>query len=115
MDDKLALRASQAGMRFIAQMTIYNSGDSERLARFIEESYHPDALTEEPLAERLDDFLYQQETLGRVKVRQVIGTGKHHVLIMVEAERVSDHFLNEMKVEEDYPHRVTEFNFVALE
>ena len=115
MDDKIALRISQAGMRFIAQMTIYNSGDVERLSRFISESYHPDALANEPLDERLDDFGYQYETLGKVRVRQVIGTGKHHVLILLEAEKSENFFLNELKVEEDYPHHITEFNFTAVE
>jgi len=115
MDDKIALRISQAGMRFIAQMTIYNSGDFERLSQFISESYHTDALASEPLDERLDDFQYQHETLGKVRVRQVIGTGKHHVLVLLEAEKSDNYFLNELKVEEDYPHHITEFNFTAVE
>jgi hypothetical protein len=113
MDDKIALRISQAGMRFIAQMTIYNAGDFDRLSKYISDSYHPDALASEPLSERLDDFCYQFETFGKVRVRQVIGTGKHHVLVLLEAEKSDDFFLNELKVEEDYPHHITEFNFTA--
>lgn len=114
MDDRVALRISQAGMRFIAQMTIYNSGDFERLSQFISESYHAGALANDPLDERLDDFRYQYETLGKVRVRQVIGTGKHHVLVLLEAEKSDSFFLNELKVEEDYPHHITEFNFTAV-
>ena len=115
MDDKLALRSSQAGMRFIAQMTIYNSGNWERMKTFILESYHPDLLAQEDIDERLDDFLYQYETLGKVRVRQVVGMGKHHVIALLEAEKSDDYFLNELKVEEDYPHRVTEYNFTSVE
>ncbi|MEP7294126.1 MAG: hypothetical protein ABI835_20225 [Chloroflexota bacterium] len=115
MDDKLALRISQAGMRLIAQMTIYNSGDFERLQTYLVENYHPDLLAVEALDERIDDFRYQYETLGRVRVRQVIGTGKHHVMVLLEAERSDDYFLNELKVEEDYPHRISEYSFTTAE
>lgn len=102
-------------MRLIAQMTIYNSGNLERMSQFIVESYDTGALETEPLHERLDDFSYQYETLGKVRVRQVIGTGKHHVLVLLEAEKAEGYFLNELKVEEDYPHHITEFNFTAVE
>jgi hypothetical protein len=115
MDDKLALRISQAGMRFIAQMTIYNSGNFERLRRFIAESYHPDLLKEEPVDTRLDEFRASYDAIGKVRVRQVIGTGKHQVIVLLEAEQADDYFLGELKVEEDYPHRIIEFRQSAID
>ena len=115
MDDKIALRSSQAGMRFIAQMTIYNSGSFERLKQFLLESYHPDLLAQEDIDERLDDFRYQYETLGKVRVRQVVGMGKHHVIVLLEVEKSDEFFLNDMQVEEDYPHRVSECRFTTVE
>ena len=100
-------------MRFIAQMTIYNSGDFERLRTFISESYHPDLLAERGVEERLAVFREQYATLGKVRVRQVIGTGKYHVIIMLEAQHAEGFFVSEMKVEEDYPHLITEYSITA--
>jgi hypothetical protein len=114
MDDKLALRISQAGMRFIAQMTIYNSGDFERLRQFISESYHPDLLASMSVEERVAEFRSWYQTLGKVRVKQVIGTGKHHVIVLVETQTGDGYFLNELKVEEDYPHRVIAFENTPL-
>jgi hypothetical protein len=112
MDDKLALRISQAGMRFIAQMTIYNSGDFERLRQYIEESYHPDMLAQESVEDRLAIFREQYDTIGKVRVRQVVATGKHQVVVVLETEREEGFLVNEMQVEEDYPHRITVFGDV---
>jgi hypothetical protein len=112
MDDKLALRISQAGMRLIAQMTIYNGGDFERLGRYIEESYHPDVLAQESIEDRLAIFREQYDTIGKVRIKQVIGSGKHHVIVLLETELEEGYLLNELKVEEDYPHRITLFDDV---
>jgi hypothetical protein len=110
MDDRLALRISQAGMRFIAQMTIFNSGNFERLRTFIAESYHPDLLEQKPATARLGDFRNDFAMMGKVRVRQVVGTGKHHVIVLLEAEHDEGFFLSELKVEGDYPHRIVEYN-----
>ena len=114
MSDVMALRVSQAGMRFIAQMTIYNSGDFERLRTFIAESYHPDLLLLESVDERLAAFRDQREKIGRLRVQQVIGTAKHHVVILLESEQQEDFFLSELKVEEDYPHLIEEYSILMM-
>jgi hypothetical protein len=115
MDDVTALRISQAGMRFIAQMTIYNSGDFERLRTYIAESYHPDLLLRESIDERLAAFREQRERVGKLRVQQVIGTAKHHVLVMLESQHLEDYFLTDLTVEEDYPHRIQEYSLVMLD
>ena len=115
MDDKLALRVSQAGMRFIAQMTIYNSGDFERLRQYIAESYHPDLLAQESVEDRLAIFREQYDTIGKVRVKQVVGSGKHHVIVVLGTENEEGYLLNEMQVEEDYPHLITVFGDVEEE
>ncbi len=109
MTDKPYLIQSQAGMRFIAQMTIYNSGKFDRLRTFIRESYLPALLEAEPVAARLAAFRLWYKTLGRLRVRQVVGAGKHHILVLLEAEHTPDLFLQEIMVEEDYPHRITHY------
>ncbi|MEO8377921.1 MAG: hypothetical protein ABI579_09650 [Candidatus Sumerlaeota bacterium] len=112
MDDKLALRVSQAGMRFIAQMTIYNSGDFERLRKYIEESYHPDMLAQESVEDRIAIFREQYDRIGKVRIKQVVGGGKHHVIVVLGTEREEGYLVNEMQVEEDYPHRIIVFGDV---
>jgi hypothetical protein len=110
MTDKPYLVQSQAGMRFIAQMTIYNSGKFDRLRTFIRESYLPALLEAEPISARLAAFRLLHKTLGRLRVRQVVGAGKHHILVLLEAEQTPDLFMQEMIVEEDYPHRITHYS-----
>ena len=109
MDDKLALRISQAGMRFIAQMTIYNGGDFERLRVYIAENYHPELLAQRSVDERVAELREQYDWLGKVRVQQVIATGKNQVIVLLATQKVEGYFLNEMQVEEDYPHRVVEY------
>ena len=107
--DKFALRASQAGMRFIAQMHIYNGGDEMRLTQFIADSYHADQLAALPVAARLADLQQMRSEAGRVKVKQVMATNEHHVIVIVAAEQDDRLYYMEMRVEEEYPHRITQF------
>lgn len=105
--DKLALRKSQSGMRFIAQMTIYNTANWERLAQFIEDSYHADVLAQQSAQSRLQVFQTTYERVGRMRVKQVIATNEHHSVIAMETERTAALFYVELRVEEDYPHQIT--------
>ncbi len=109
MDDKLALRVSQAGMRFIAQMTIYNSGNFERLRQFVDESYDAYALEEQSAEARVEEFRQRYETLGKLRVQQLIGTGKHHVIVLLRAQNDDEFYLNQLKVDEEYPHLIIEY------
>jgi hypothetical protein len=113
--DKLALRKSQAGMRFIAQMHIYNGGDWGRLDAFIRDSYRNDMLEAQNAVERIQILMNVYAKLGRVKVKQVVGTSEHQALVVIEAEKTDSFYLVEMKVEEDYPHKVTYFSLQPMQ
>lgn len=114
-DDKLTLRASQAGMRFIAQMTIYNSGDFDRLRTYIAESYHPLMLAEHSAEAWLDQFREWGQDAGKVKVQQVLGASKHQVVVLLASERVEDFWLCDLTVEEEYPHRIISYSVTVME
>jgi uncharacterized protein with GYD domain len=114
--DKIALRASQAGMRFIAQTHIYNSVNWERLETFIADSYHADKLAEQAAENRLDIFKTTYEKVGRMKVKQVVGTHEYRVVVVVEVERGEmPYFLVDMVVEEEYPHKVVAYSHQPLQ
>ncbi len=113
--DKRALSGSQAGMRFIAQMKIYNDGDFARLHQFIIESYSDTLLTEQAADERLQDWQEKLQSLGRHKVKQVLAAGKHQVSIVVSTEKSLDFYYVEVQVEEDYPHKILVFLHAPLE
>ena len=115
MSEQLTLQRSQAGMRFIAQTTIYNSGDFRRLRAFIRESYHASALETESIPERIAVFRQMYANLGRLRVRQIIGTDQYHVVLLMEAEKTDILFLNDMEVDAEYPHAITAYAHVALE
>jgi hypothetical protein len=112
--DKIALRASNAGMRLIAQTTIYNSGDAERLTQFVTDSYHDNALEENSAAKRLEEFQTLFSQIGRMKVKQVVGTNKHHAVVILEAEKDDGFYYTEIEVEEDYPHKILRYQFVKM-
>ncbi len=115
-NDKIALRASQAGMRFIAQTHIYNGSNWERLEQFISDSYSDELLEQQPVAGRLQMFQTTQEKIGRVKVKQVVGTHEERVVVVVETE-TGEHpyFLVDLVVEEEYPHKIIAYSHQPLE
>ncbi|MCB9458559.1 MAG: hypothetical protein H6670_02835 [Anaerolineaceae bacterium] len=113
--DILALRQSQAGMRFIAQMHIYNTGNMERLLTFIIDSYHDNLLAQTHAEERLGAFLAQVDLIGKVKVKQVLAANEYHVAVVMEAEKVAGFFYVEAKVEEDYPHKISHYMFQPMQ
>ena len=115
-NDKVALRASQAGMRFIAQTHIYNGGNSERLEQFIGDSYSEAMLEEQPVEGRLGMFMTTREKIGRLKVKQVVATAEHRVVVVVETE-TGEHpyFLVDLVVEEDYPHKIIAYSHQPLQ
>ncbi len=107
MNDRRALLTSSAGMRLIAQTTLYNNGDMARLRSFIAEHYTPTSLEAESAVRRAQAWQIVREQIGRLRVRQVIGFDKLHVIVLMQAERELDAlFLNEVYVEEEYPHKI---------
>lgn len=114
--DKLALRASQAGMRFIAQTHIYNSLNWARLEQFIGDSYHANLLDDQPAMGRLAMFRATHEKIGRLKVKQVVGTHEHRVVVVAETEHGDyPYFLVDLVVEEDYPHKIIAYSHQPLQ
>ena len=112
--DKLALRKSQAGMRFIAQMTIYNSENTERLRQFIADSYHDTLLEQADTETRLQDLQQTLEQVGKLKVKQVMAVNEHQAIVIMEAQKSDGLFYCEMQVEEDYPHKITRYMFQQM-
>ncbi len=116
MSDHQLLSQSAAGMRLIAQTTLYNAGNLARLEVFIAASYHPDLLAAQDVAARLAAFAAHYDALGRWKVLQTLATSKHHVIVVFATERDAEAFYYcELAVEADYPHRITAYRFERLQ
>jgi hypothetical protein len=106
---------SQAGLRFIAQMTFYNNGDFERLKSYIEQNYADLALMANPVERRLLDFKACRKLNGRLRVQAVIAAEKYHIALTMAAEKNDNTFRMELKVGEDYPHPVLYYDFRPIE
>lgn len=106
MDDKQALRMSSAGMRLIALVTIFNGEDPERLRQFVSESYDQNLLEAESIPERLEAFLAVRGKAGKLRVQQVIGVSKEHVIVLLVAQQ-GEEYLVDLQVGADYPHAIT--------
>jgi hypothetical protein len=102
-------------MRFIAQMTIYNTGDFRRLRTFIRESYHDHALEAESIAERIAVFRQMHAALGRVRIRQLLATDPHHVIVLLETEKSDGLFMHDLAVDPEHPHKIIAYSHVPLE
>lgn len=113
--DKLALRASPAGMRYIAQMHLYNQDNWARLHQFINDSYHADLLIQADAPQRLADLQAQYAAIGKLKIKQVLATQEHHVIVVAQAQNAAGFFYTEMKVEAEYPHKITLYMFTPLQ
>lgn len=106
MSDKSALVRTAVGRRLIAFYTLFNSGKFERLREFLAENLTAEALAEIPVEERLNQIQADYSQSGRLRVRQVMATDDHHVVLLVQAERDDFIYYDEMRVTEDYPHKV---------
>lgn len=105
--DQLALQQSQAGMRFIAQTTLYNRANFARLKQYIADSYHADQLEQQSVADRLANMQAMYDDIGRVRVKQLLAVNENHVILALSAEKTDNLFYTEVKVEDDYPHKIT--------
>lgn len=109
MSDKGALVTSSAGMRLIAQQTLLNRGDWARLRDFIQDSYTAEALAAQPVEARLAELEALMAQVGKLRVYQVVGAGKHQVVALMQGQREPLLYLMEMAVEEDFPHRILRY------
>lgn len=101
-------------MRLIAQMTLYNRGDFERLRTFLADSYTPGALEMMSAKDRLLDLKMTYRVAGKLRVRQVAATDKHRVIVMMQGQKNNSLYLAQMVVEEDYPHKVIDYHHQLL-
>ncbi len=109
-DDKDVLKRSSAGMRLIAQMTLYNRGDTQRLEEFITQSYSDALLETQPVAERVTAQRDLLDAVGKLRLYQVLAVDKHKVVVLLQPQASADFYYVELAVEEDYPHRITQYH-----
>jgi len=115
INDQLALQRSQAGLRLIAQTTLYNSGNFARLRTFIAESYAPALLESMSAGARLLGFRQMRADHGRLRVQQVLAAGPHHVVVLMADEKQGALSLHDLEVEADYPHRILSYHAAPLD
>jgi len=96
---------SNAGMRVIAQLTIYNKGDFSRLRDYIDENYAPEALAFTAAKARLVEFKAIYRVSGKLRIDRIVAIDKHQALVVVEGER-GDFYMVQLTVSEDYPHKI---------
>ncbi len=96
---------SNAGMRLIAQLTIFNKGDFNRLRDYITDNYDVPALEVAAVKARLVEFKAIFRISGKLRIDRVVAIDKHQALVVVEGER-GDFYMVQLIVSEDYPHKI---------
>ena len=114
MDDRTQLARSNAGMRLVAQMTFFNKAEFDRLQGFITESYTEQALTDQPAADRLSELQALRQSAGKLRVYQVLAIDKHKAVVLMQAQTDEAFQYVELAVEEDYPHKITQFTLERM-
>lgn len=114
MDDRTQLARSNAGMRLVAQMTFFNKAEFDRLHGFISESYTEQALTDQPAADRLAVLQALSQTAGKLRVYQVLAIDKHKAVVLMQAQADESFQYVELAVEEDYPHKISQFTLERM-
>jgi hypothetical protein len=109
-DPKQHLVPSNAGMRLIALLTLYNKGEPERLRHYLEQNFATAALEYSPVKTRLAELKALFRIVGKLRVDHVVAVDKHQVLAVLESEKGS-RFMAQMLVHEEYPHPVLVYNF----
>ena len=107
---KQHLTASHAGIRLIAQMTIFNKGDFERLRTYVQDNYAAGALAMISAKARLAELKAIKRIDGKMRVEQVVAAGEHEVIVVLVAERGEAVYLTQLAVEEEFPHKITFFS-----
>lgn len=113
-NDKDTLKRSNAGMRLIAQITLYNRGDIQRLEEFIMQGYSESLLDSEVVPARAAAQRELLEAVGKLRVYQVLAVDKHQVMVLLQPQQSDDFYYVEMAVEEDYPHRITHYHMQRM-
>mgnify|MGYP000603709952 CR=1 FL=1 len=113
MTDQQALVTSQAGMRLVAMLTLFNKGEFTRLRHYLREHFTEAALEESAAAARLAELRLLRANAGRQRLRQVVGVEKHRVIALMDTES-GGLYIHELLCEEDYPHKVTAHHFAQI-
>ena len=96
---------SNAGMRLIAQTTLFNRGDFERLRTYIADNYADIALEAASVKARLAEFKAIYRMAGKLRIDRVVAVDKHTALVVLESERGA-FYMVQMVVSDDYPHKI---------
>lgn len=114
MDTKVALMQTPVGRRVIAFLTIFGSADFERLRTYFADNFTDNALGEQSAEARSQQHRQIFNETGKLRVYQVIASDEHHVVFIAQAQKDESLYLNEMRIEADYPHKVITFTHSPL-
>lgn len=114
-DIRQEIGASKAGRRFIAQMRYYNAGDFRRLRGFMRSGYYDLVLMENPVERRLLDLKATRRLHGRLKVAKVECAEDYGIRVIMQGEKGGARLRLQMKVNESYPHQITQYSLEPVD
>jgi len=114
-DHARQIGASKAGRRFIAQMTLYNAGDFERLRQFMHSGYDDIVLMSNPVDRRLLDLKAARKLHGRLKVAAVESAEEYALQLVMASEKGTARLRLKLIVGENYPHQIKHYSLLPIE
>lgn len=108
--EQQVLMKTAAGRRLIAYLTLFNKGDMGRITDYIRDNYSDKAFETRSAEEWLTWTEAIQEQVGKLRIHQVVAVDDYYIVVIVQAQKDDQFYINEYKVDEEHPHKVLKFN-----
>ena len=93
-----------AGKHASALIAAFNTGDEATMSRFEIEHRAKSAARRRPLEERVARWSNLYADWGKLEVRNVLSSGEHDILVVVDPERAEGWVHLALELEEESPH-----------
>jgi hypothetical protein len=102
-----------AGRRFMGLIVALNTGNREKLREFIRESHSAKEGCSEEEIVAWYETIYRET--GGIRVHHVYSSHDHFLVVVVRGQNNDLLYMDKIRVEEDNPHRIIEFQHALLE
>lgn len=109
MDAKTTLSKTKAGRRFVGFMRTLNMGDEKQLRFTVEQYIADEAIQTHDADTWVQQLINIYQSTGGLKAVQVIASDEYRVVVMMQAKQDNRLHIVDMAVEEEYPHKVSQF------
>lgn len=99
-----------AGRRYLTFLSVFNSGDTEQMERYLERQFDPFSFDVSFTETFLDWYRNAYAETGGLRIHRVYLAQEHYVIVIVKGELDGTMYLDKMAVTEEDPWLITEYD-----